>query len=110
MGLRHKTPGKNQVDMPSYSLRQRCKPIENNPRRPPGPGPYEYDTRHKQTVLNNRQPAYIVPKMKRVAEALLPSSGTDEHVGPGKYEHAIALVSLFPHEEERHHRSIALKF
>jgi|Transcript_12423 hypothetical protein len=95
-GLRHGMPGKMQMDMPSYSMRLKCAPIENNPRRPPGPGPHEYDTRHKQIVANNRQPTWVVPKTKRVSQALLPNMGTAEHVGPGTYEHPTSFHTKFP--------------
>lgn len=109
-GLRHAMPGKHQLDAPSYTMRKPCKPLENNPRFPPGPGPDAYDTRHKQKVCMNRQPAFILPKQKRVSEALLPKTGTDADIGPGRYEHATALYSKFSQEEARHHRDIALKF
>jgi len=110
-GLRHGMPGKAQSDMPAYTMRLKLAKIENNPRKPPGPGPFEYETRHKHKVLNNRQPAWIVPKMKRVSEALLPSkTGTSEDIAPGKYDHPIGLHSKYPQEEARHHRSLALKF
>lgn len=102
MGLEHKMPGKSQANMPSYTMRPKCAKIDNNPRRPPFPGPFEYETGHKQKVLNRRQPAFIIPKMKRVSEALLPACGTTDHVGPGKYDHAISLHSKFPIEEGRH--------
>jgi len=94
-GLRHGIPGKMQMDMPSYTMRPKCAPIENNPRRPPGPGPFEYDTRHKQLVLNNRQPTWVVPKTKRVSEALLPNLSTGPGIGPGTYKHAVSLHTKF---------------
>lgn len=109
-GMRHSMPGKAQSDMPSYTMRLKLAKIDNNPRYPPGPGPFEYETRHKAKVMNHRQPAWIVPKMKRVSEALLPMTGTSDEVGPAKYDHSIALHSKFPQEEARHHRSLALKF
>lgn len=101
-GLAHKMPGKTQMDMPAYTMRKKCAKLENNPRFPPGPGPFEYDTRHKHNVSNNRQPTHIIPKSKRVAEALLPVTGTEEEVGTGKYEHAPGLYSKFPHEASEH--------
>lgn len=94
-GMRHKIPGKTQMDMPAYTMRPLCAPIANNPRKPPGPGPFEYENEHKHQVSNNRQPAWIVPKHKRVSEALLPVTGTDPEVGPGKYEHPTALVTKY---------------
>jgi len=111
-GLRHRITGKHQMDMPSYTMRKPCKMFApgENPRHPPGPAPTEYDTRFKQTITGNRQPAYIIGKAKRVSEALLPAAATDEDMGPGKYEHPIALVSTFNAEERRHRRSIALKY
>jgi len=103
-GLRHNISGKTQGNAPSYTLRRRCDPIENNPRKPPGPGPFEYETRHRQVVLNNRQPTHIIPKMKRVSEALLPLGGTPDDIAPGKYDHPIALMSKYPGEEVRHRK------
>lgn len=101
-GLRHRISGKNQSDMPSYTMRSACKKDVNLQRHPVGPGPFEYDIRHKQKVSNHRQPTWIIPKHKRVSEALLPFGGTPSEVGPGKYDHAIALHSKFPHEEPDH--------
>lgn len=96
-GLRHGIPGKMQMDMPSYTMRPKCAPIENNPRRPPGPGPHEYETRHKHLATNNRQPTYVVPKTKRVSEALLPNLSTAPEIGPGSYKHAVSLHTKFPY-------------
>jgi len=110
-GLRHGLPGKAQSDMPAYTMRLKLAKIDDNPRKPPGPGPFEYETRHKHKVVNHRQPAWIVPKQKRVSEALLPAKmGTSEEVGPAKYASTIGLHSKFPQEEARHTRSLALKF
>jgi hypothetical protein len=104
-GMRHKIPGKTQMDMPSYTMRPKCAKVENNPRFPPGPGPFEYDTRHKHCVSNNRQPTLIIPKAKRVSEALLPFGGSPEEVGPGSYEHSTALLSKFGMEAYEHRRN-----
>lgn len=109
-GLRHSMPGKGQTDMPAYTMRLKLAAIDNNPRKPPGPGPFEYETTHKHKVLNNRQPAWVVPKMKRVSEALMPLTGTTDEIGPAKYEHQTTLHSKFYKEEARHVRELALKF
>lgn len=107
-GLRHGIPGKHQTDMPAYTMRLKLAKIEHPERV--GPSPHEYETRHKHKVLNHRQPAYIIPKTKRVSEALLPSkTGTSEEIGPAKYEHQVSLHSKFPVEEHRHLRTQALK-
>jgi len=90
------------MDMPSYTMRPKCAKVENNPRHPPGPGPFEYETRHMQTLRNNRQPTWIVPKAKRVSEALPPVGESPDEVGPGKYENTNWLVCKYPNEAYEH--------
>lgn len=81
-----------QNRQPAYTMRLKCERVD---RSGLGPGPFEYDTRKKHVVLQRNQPEYSVPRMMRKPVALTCDLSTEDHVGPGSYEHANSLVTQF---------------
>lgn len=74
---------------PAYTMRSKCG-ASWQPNHE-GPGPFAYDTRTRQTVLGRKQPRYSIGRMERKAIALTCDLGTEDHVGPGRYEYASGI-------------------